>query len=420
MFVDRAKIYLKAGNGGNGIVSFLRLKGIANGGPDGGDGGNGGDIVFETDPNANNLSDFYFHVHFRAQDGKRGEPKRGTGKSGEPLVIKVPRGTVIRDFDTGKIIADMFYEDSRKVVLKGGRGGKGNCRFCTPQRRSPSFAQNGETTEEYAVLLELKTIADVGLVGFPNVGKSTILGEVTAARPKIANYPFTTLSPNLGVVRFRGESFVLADIPGLIEGASEGQGLGLRFLRHVERTRMLVHVIDMSGSEGRDPLSDYEVIRAELAAYSKELALRPQIVAANKMDTDPAEENLRRFRAKYPEVETVGLSAVLHDGLDELLSRISETLATLPPAEPIPFEEFRYGEKDLTSFEVVKREEGIFEVTGGLVEDFAAKVSLDDIDSYRWFEKRLKETGIIAALREKGAKDGDTVYLLDFAFDFVE
>ena len=420
MFVDRAKIYIKAGNGGNGIVSFLRLKAVANGGPDGGDGGNGGDIVFEVNPSMNNLADFYFHVHFRAQDGKRGEAKNGTGKSGEPLVIRVPRGTVIRDFETGNIIADMFYEDSRKVVLQGGRGGKGNARFCTPQRRSPSFCQTGEITEEKAVILELKTIADVGLVGFPNVGKSTILGAATAARPKIADYPFTTLSPNLGVVKYYDKSFVMADIPGLIEGASEGAGLGLRFLRHVERTRMLVHVIDMSGHEGRDPLSDYDVIRGELGKYSEALTELPQIVVANKMDLEPAQENLGRFRRAHPEVPVVEMTAIIHEGLEELIAKIVSVLETLPPAEPIPFEEFRYDKKDLTSFEVRKREEGIYEVTGGLVEDFAAKVSLDDIDSYRWFEKQLKERGVIAALREAGAKDGDTVYLLDFAFDFVD
>lgn len=420
MFVDRAKIYIKAGNGGNGIVSFLRLKGVANGGPDGGDGGNGGDIVFTVDRDMNNLADFYFHVHFRAENGKRGEAKRCAGKCGEPLVIKVPRGTVIRDFETGRIIADMFYADSRKVVLKGGRGGKGNARFCTPQRRSPSFAQNGETTEERAVILELKTIADVGLVGFPNVGKSTILGALTAARPKIADYPFTTLSPNLGVVKYHDKSFVLADIPGLIEGASNGAGLGLHFLRHIERTRMLVHVIDMSGHEGRDPLADYDVILGELAGYSEPLARLPQIVAANKMDLEPAKDNLARFRAAHPELPVVELTAIIHEGLELLLREVVKTLETLPPIEPIPFEEFRYDERDTTSFTVERREEGVFEVKGGLVEDFAGKVSLDDIDSYRWFERQLKERGVIAALRKAGAKDGDTVYLLDFAFDFVE
>ena len=420
MFVDRAKIYIKAGNGGNGIVSFLRLKAVANGGPDGGDGGNGGDVVFIADPGMNNLSDFYYHAHYRAENGRRGEAKNCTGKSGADLEIRVPQGTVIRDFESGRVIADMFYPDSRKVVLKGGRGGKGNARFCTPRRRSPSFAQNGEITEEKAVLLELKTIADCGLIGFPNVGKSTLLSVLTAARPKIANYPFTTLSPNLGVVKYYDKSFVIADIPGLIEGASEGQGLGLQFLRHIERTRMLVHVLDMSGSEGRDPLADYEAIRRELGGYSEKLLSLPEIVAANKMDMDPAAENLARFRAAHPELEVLELTAILHEGLDALKDRIVRLLSELPPAEPLFSEEFTYEKKDTTSFSVERREDGVFVVTGGLVEDFANKVALDDIDSYRWFERQLNERGVIAALRQAGAKDGDTVVMNDFAFDFVD
>lgn len=420
MFIDRAKIYIKAGNGGNGIVSFLRLKAVANGGPDGGDGGNGGDVVFVCDRELNNLSDFYYHSHYRAENGKRGEAKNCTGKSGADLIVKVPQGTVIRDFETGKIIADMFYPDSRKVVLSGGRGGKGNARFCTPQRRSPSFAQNGEITEEKAVLLELKTIADCGLVGFPNVGKSTLLSALTAARPKIANYPFTTLSPNLGVVKYYDKSFVIADIPGLIEGASEGHGLGLQFLRHIERTRMLVHVLDMSGSEGRDPLEDYETIRRELGNYSEKLLSLPEIVAANKMDLEPAAENLQKFRAAHPGLEILELTAIIHEGLDELKNRVLKTLASLPPAEPIAYEEFSYDKRDTTSFSVTRREDGVFEVTGGLVEDFANKVVLDDIDSYRWFERQLNERGVIAELRKAGAKDGDTVVMNDFAFDFVD
>ena len=420
MFIDRAKIYIKAGNGGNGIVSFLRLKAVANGGPDGGDGGNGGDVVFVCDRELNNLSDFYYHSHYRAENGKRGEAKNCTGKSGADLIVKVPQGTVIRDFETGKIIADMFYPDSRKVVLSGGRGGKGGTRFCTPLRRSPSFAQNGEITEEKAVLLELKTIADCGLVGFPNVGKSTLLSALTAARPKIANYPFTTLSPNLGVVKYYDKSFVIADIPGLIEGASEGLGLGLQFLRHIERTRMLVHVLDMSGNEGRDPLEDYETIRRELGNYSEKLLSLPEIVAANKMDLEPAAENLQKFRAAHPGLEILELTAIIHEGLDELKNRVLKTLAALPPAEPIAYEEFSYDKRDTTSFSVTRREDGVFEVTGGLVEDFANKVVLDDIDSYRWFERQLNERGVIAELRKAGAKDGDTVVMNDFAFDFVD
>ena len=420
MFMDRAKIYIKAGNGGNGIVSFLRLKVVANGGPDGGDGGNGGDVVFVCDRDKNNLSDFYYHAHYRAEDGKRGEAKRCTGKSGQDLIVRVPQGTVIRDFESGRIIADMFYEDDRKVVLKGGRGGKGNARFCTPRRRSPSFAQNGEKTEEKAVLLELKTLADCGLVGFPNVGKSTLLGALTAARPKIANYPFTTLSPNLGVVKYFDKSFVLADIPGLIEGASEGQGLGLNFLRHVERTRMLVHVLDMSGSEGRDPLEDYRTIRRELGSYSEKLLALPELVAANKMDLDSARENLERFKKEYPNLEVLELTAIIHEGLDELKNKILSILSELPPAEPLAYDAFEYDVKDTTSFEIEEVEEGVFAVTGGLVDDLADKVSLDDIDSYRWFERQLNERGVIAALRRAGVKDGDTVMMKDFAFDFID
>ena len=295
MFIDRTQIEIKAGNGGDGITSFLHYKGVVNGGPDGGDGGKGGDIVFRADRHVNNLADYYYKNKYFAEDGSRGEPKNMFGKAGKNLVLNVPLGTVIRDAETENIIADLYYEGQEVTVLTGGDGGKGNARFSNSRRHAPHFSQTGEKTEKKRVLLELKTIADVGLIGFPNVGKSTLLSKVTKARPKIANYHFTTLSPNLGVVNYYDDSFVLADIPGLIEGAAEGAGLGHDFLRHIERTRMLIHVVDVSGMEGRDPYEDYRKINAELAEYSEVLSRLPQIVALNKCDVFGAEENAKVF-----------------------------------------------------------------------------------------------------------------------------
>ena len=419
MFIDKVRIFLKAGNGGNGKVSFHTEKYIANGGPDGGDGGKGGDVVFVADAQKNTLNEFYFKKHFRAENGESGGPKNCSGKRGKDLVLTVPKGTVIKDAETGKIIADVF-DETPVVVLKGGFGGKGNARFATSRRQAPAFAQNGETTKERMVELELKTIADVGLVGFPNVGKSTLLSVVSGAKPKIANYTFTTLSPNLGVVGAYGGSFLMADIPGLIEGASDGMGLGHEFLRHVERTRMLVHVVDISGSEGRNPLEDFEKINAELKKYSKALSKVPQIVVANKIDMPDAEENLRLFREAYgKKYKIIPASVLIREGVDELLKEIRKKLDRLPPVQPLRYEPFSFETEDPNAFEITRNGD-YFLVSGNLVEQLSRKVLLDDPDSFRFFQNILKDKGVISALRAKGAKDGDLIELGDVEFEFVE
>ena len=420
MFIDKVKIYIKSGNGGNGAVSFHTEKYVPNGGPDGGDGGKGGDVVFIADDSLNTLNDFHYAKHFRAENGGNGGPKRSSGKQGKDLVITVPTGTVVKDFETGRIITDMFEAGKPFVVLKGGRGGKGNNHFKTSKRQSPHFSQTGEKTLEREVVLELKTIADVGLIGFPNVVKSTLLSVISEARPKIANYHFTTLSPNLGVVKHFDNSFVVADIPGLIEGASDGMGLGHDFLRHIERTRCLVHVLDVSGEEGRDPYADWLKINAELKAYSPVLAERPQIVAANKMDMPMAEENLRALREKLPGVVIVPIIAVLAEGVDVLLAETEKLVASLPPLKPLEYEPFEYETPDKDGFEVKNEGEGIFTVSGGLMEQLGRRVVLDDYESFSFFQKMLRQRGVISALRKAGAKDGDTVLIGDIEFDFVD
>lgn len=419
MFIDKAKIYIKAGNGGNGCTSFYTEKYVPDGGPDGGDGGRGGDIVFEVDERLTSLTDFKYEQHFRAESGENGSSRFCHGKSAKPLVIKVPRGTVIRDAESGSVIADMFEPDASITVLKGGFGGKGNARFKSSRRKAPRFSQTGQKTDEHSVTLELKTIADVGLVGYPNVGKSTLLSVISSARPKIANYHFTTLSPNLGVVKYYDNSFVVADIPGLIDGASEGVGLGHDFLRHVDRTRLIVHVVDISGSEGRDPVEDYRKINAELKNYDKRLSQLPQIVALNKSDVlwdDTAVKEFRK-RVKKP---TVLISAATRKGVDELVKKVYETLQTLPEMEKMDYVPFEYEERDTTSFYVTRCDDGGFDVSGGLVEELARNVVLDSYDSFNYFQRKLKDTGIIKALRKAGAADGDTVRVLDIEFEFVE
>ena len=417
MFLDVAHIYIKAGNGGNGRVSFYREKYNPTGGPDGGDGGNGGDIIFLADGNMTTLIDYKFHVHFRAENGEDGGGANKTGKTGKSIIIKVPTGTIIKDSETGGIIADMFEDGYTKVVLRGGRGGKGNARFATPTRRSPSFAQNGVKTIEHRVTLELKTIADIGLVGFPNVGKSTLLSVLTEARPKIANYHFTTLNPNLGVIKFYDKSYVIADIPGLIEGASEGVGLGHEFLRHIERVRMIVHVVDVSGHEGRDPYEDYLSIRKELSDYSKSIGELPEIVVANKIDMATPEQ-IEEFSKKVGK-PVFPMSAIIHEGVDALIKEISKNITKLPPAKALSFEEFSYDESTDTNFEIVKRGEGVFEIVGGFVDMLVRNVILDDVDSYRYFQRKLKEKGIFEALREAGVEENDTIIIADIEFDFV-
>ena len=357
MFLDIVNIYAKAGNGGDGKVSFHREKYVMCGGPDGGDGGRGGSVIFVADSSLTSLIDFKFKKHFRAENGAPGEGGNCFGKNGQDIIVKVPTGTIIRDKESGGIIADMFTDGERKVILKGGKGGRGNARFATPTRRTPSFAELGEVTVERNLTLELKTIADVGLVGFPNVGKSTLLSVLTNAKPKIANYHFTTLSPNLGVIKAFDKSYVIADIPGLIEGAANGLGLGHTFLRHVERVRLIVHVVDISGIEGRDPVDDYRAIREELKQYNERLSLLPEIVVANKTDLITEDDAIARFEQKTG-VKVIAISAAAYEHIDELVKKIFSVLNELPPAEPLAFEPFEYAKSDPDQFDVAKLQDG--------------------------------------------------------------
>ena len=419
MYLDIATIFVKAGNGGDGIVSFHTEKYVAQGGPDGGDGGNGGDVIFVVDKSASTLIDFKFAKHFRAENGENGGAKNCKGKSGKPLYIKVPRGTIIKEKSSGSILADMYYDDSEFLLQRGGLGGKGNARFATAQRKAPRFSQRGERTQEIELTLELKTIADVGLVGFPNVGKSTILSVVSSAKPKIANYHFTTLTPNLGVVKYYDRDFVLADIPGLIEGASEGAGLGHNFLRHVERVRLIVHVVDISGIEGRDPYEDFVTINGELENYSAKLARLPQIVVANKCDLLEDERVIEEFEKKIGQ-KVVRVSAISNSGTKEMLSQIVDLLDTLPQPEPMETVEFDENRNDTVSFIVTIDEDGVYEVHGGLINMLVRNVVLDDYESFRYFQKTLKDRGVIKELVKYGCKEGDTVRIANIEFDFVE
>ena len=418
MFLDIATIFVKPGNGGDGAVSFHTEKYVAKGGPDGGDGGKGGDIIFVADANSSTLIDFRFAKHFRAENGANGSGKNCTGRSGQDLVIKVPRGTVVKDKQTGDVLADIFYDDSRVVLFKGGRGGKGNAHFATSRRKAPRFSQTGEKTVEVELTLELKTIADVGLVGFPNVGKSTLLSVVSAARPKIADYHFTTLTPNLGVVAYGDGSFVMADIPGLIEGASQGAGLGTRFLRHIERVRLIVHVVDVSGCEERDPYDDFVKINNELREYSAKLAALPQIVCANKCDI-ATEEQIAEFERKVGQ-KVIPISAATRKGVDELLAAISARLAELPKQQPLEVVERREEYVDPSSFTVDIAEDGAFVVTGPLVDKLTRTTILDDYGSFNYFQKRLTDAGVIAALLKAGMVEGDTVRIADTEFEYEE
>lgn len=421
VFTDKVKITLKAGNGGDGMNSFKAYKGKPACGPDGGDGGDGGSIYFVGDKDMNDLLSFRFTSKYEAGNGERGGTNRCTGKNGADVEIKVPRGTIIRDAESGKIVCDVFEDGERVLVLKGGRGGKGNVRFTTARRHAPNFAQKGEQTKMHAVILEMKVIADVGLVGFPNVGKSTLLSRISAAKPKIANYHFTTLSPNLGVARYYEKSFVVADIPGLIEGAAQGAGLGHDFLRHIERTRMLCHIVDISGAEGRDPVEDFIKINDELKEYSETLASLPQIVVCNKCDVFGAEENLVRFRKQFGEEYAIyPITAISGEGTDVLLRAISDILDTLPPVQPVPpDEDFEFASDDYTQFEIFRDEDGAFVIVGGLVELLCRNVVLNNPDSMMYFQRILRERGVIKALQEQGCKEGDTVIVGDVEFDFV-
>lgn len=420
MFVDRALITIKAGDGGSGITSFVHYKGKVSGGPDGGDGGKGGDLIFVADKHLTSLIDYYYKTKYVAENGSQGGPKNCFGKAGKDLVLRVPLGTIIKDRQTGNIIADMFEDGQSKVVLVGGDGGKGNARFSNARRHAPHFSQTGEKTETKQVILELKTIADVGLVGFPNVGKSTILSKITRARPKIANYHFTTLSPNLGIAEYYDNQFVVADIPGLIEGASEGLGLGIEFLKHIERTRMLVHVIDVSGVEGRDPYDDYLKINKELKSYSKVLPKLKQIIVANKLDIYGAEEKLKEFKEKIGRKHRIiCVSAVTGEGLDKLKKVIYDTLVKLPPVKPLEFEEFNYVKPDRLDYEIFKEGE-TFVIEGTLIEVLKRNVVMDDMHSLAYLHKVLRDRGIIKELRKMGATDKSTVIIGGEEFEFVD
>ena len=422
MFVDRVKIHVKGGNGGNGMVSFFRAKYITHGGPDGGDGGRGGDVIFVGDESMGTLMDFRYKRMFKAGNGQDGGKRNCFGKDGESVVIKVPVGTVIREAESGKIMADITKHGEEKILIHGGKGGKGNQHFATPTRQAPRYAELGRVAKEYDVILELKLIADVGLIGFPNVGKSTLLSMVTNANPKIANYHFTTLAPNLGVVEGRyGDSFVLADIPGLVEGASEGVGLGHAFLRHVERTKVFIHVVDAAGVEGDDPVENVRKINQELEAYNPELMKRPQVIAANKTDIPGSEENVERLKEAYEKegFEVFPISAATNKGLDELLTKVAEILKNYP--EDIVFEE-EYEEYDEVAVDqepfTIEIEDEVYVVRGVGVEKMIGYTNIDTEKGFAFFQRYLKEKGIIEALEEKGIQEGDTVRIYDMEFEF--
>lgn len=424
MFSDSAKIYVKAGNGGNGMVSFHREKYIAAGGPDGGDGGKGGDVIFVVDEGINTLIDFRYKRHFKAEPGQDGGTSNCAGKSGQDLIIKVPLGTVIKDETTGVILADLVKPDQTCVIARGGRGGKGNQHFATPTRQVPNFAKSGDIGEERNLILEMKIIADVGLLGFPNVGKSTILSMVSAAKPKIANYHFTTLVPNLGVVQIdHGKSFVIADIPGLIEGAHQGVGLGHEFLRHVERTKLLVHVVDVSGIEGRDAIEDFDTINSELEKYNSQLASRPQIVVGNKMDIPGSEENYDKFKSELEKrgYTVFGVSAATNKGLKELMYYVADTLATLPDTvllEENQEEEVVYRAEEEKAFEI-HVEDGVYVVEGPWLHKVLGSTNINNYESLQYFHRALKRKGVINALEEMGIEEGDTVRIFDTEFDYT-
>ena len=427
MFADRAKIFIKSGKGGDGHVSFRRELYVPCGGPDGGDGGDGGDIIFEVDDGLNTLSDFRQVRKYAAQDGEQGGKKRCHGKNGGDLIVKVPEGTVIKEFESGKVIADMSGENRREVILKGGRGGQGNMHYATPTMQAPKYAQPGQSGQELWVQLELKVIADVGLVGFPNVGKSTLLSRVSNARPKIANYHFTTLNPHLGVVDIDGgKGFVMADIPGLIEGASEGIGLGHDFLRHIERTRVLVHVVDAASTEGRDPLEDIRAINKELEAYNPDLMKRPQIIAANKTDVIYAEDEdpVAKLKAEFEPkgIKVYPISAVSGQGVKELLYAVYDLLQTVD-STPVIFEkEFDPAMMidETLPYTVERNEEGIYVVEGPRIEKMLGYTNLESEKGFLFFQRFLKGNGLLEELEKAGIEEGDTVRMYGLEFDYYK
>ncbi|MFD2681426.1 GTPase ObgE [Bacillus seohaeanensis] len=428
MFVDQVKIYTKGGDGGDGMVAFRREKYVPKGGPAGGDGGNGADVVFEVDEGLRTLMDFRYQRHFKAPRGEHGMSKNQHGRNAEDMIVKVPPGTVVKDDDTGEVIADLTKHGQRSVITKGGRGGRGNSRFATPANPAPELSEKGEPGQERYIVMELKLLADVGLVGFPSVGKSTLLSVVTAAKPKIASYHFTTLVPNLGMVETGdGRSFVMADLPGLIEGAHEGVGLGHQFLRHIERTRVIVHVLDMSGMEGRDPYEDYITINEELKEYNLRLTERPQIIVANKMDMPEAEANLEVFKEKLEDDYPIfPISAFTQQGLKELMFAIADKLENAPEF-PLEEEEntgvhrvlYKH-EKEEKDFEITRDPDGTFVVEGAKIARLFKMTDFSREESVRRFARQLRSYGVDEALRERGAKDGDMVRLFDYEFEFID
>ncbi|MFZ7945540.1 GTPase ObgE [Neobacillus sp. 19] len=429
MFVDQVKIYVKGGDGGNGMVAFRREKYVPNGGPAGGDGGKGASVVFEVNEGLRTLMDFRYKRHFKADRGEHGMSKGQHGRGSKDMIVKVPPGTVVMDAETNEVIADLVEHGQQAVIAKGGRGGRGNTRFATPSNPAPEIAENGEPGQERDVVLELKLLADVGLVGFPSVGKSTLLSVVSAAKPKIAEYHFTTIVPNLGMVETEdGRSFVMADLPGLIEGASEGVGLGHQFLRHIERTRVIVHVIDMAATEGRDPYEDYLTINRELKEYNLRLTERPQVIVANKMDMPEAEENLKKFKEQLEEDYPIfPISAVSRKGLRELLFAVADKLEETPEF-PLEHEEEESSvnrvlykhEADPENFTITRDPDGSFVLSGEKLERLFKMTDFSREESVRRFSRQLRGLGVDDALRQRGAKDGDVVKLLEFEFEFIE
>ena len=425
MFVDYAKIIIKSGDGGNGAATFRREKYVAAGGPDGGDGGKGGDIYFKVDPNANTLIDFRFTKRFKAENGQNGSGNRCFGKSGSDLYVMVPKGTVVKDSESGKVIADLSEDNQVELILKGGRGGKGNVHFATSTRQAPHFAIDGEKGKEKEIILELKLLADVGLVGFPNVGKSTLISKVSAARPKIADYHFTTIDPNLGVVKTKsGDSFVMADIPGIIEGASEGVGLGTQFLRHIERTRLLLHVIDVAATEGRTPVEDFEKVNSELKKYSEKLSNRKQIIVANKSDSLQDETLFEELEKKAIEnnIEIRKISAVTGEGVEELMDYVGKLVKELPKEEIVDIEDrvVYTLEEDRDEFTIYKPIEGEFIVEGPAVERLMGRVNIGDNESFAYLQRMIKKLGIEEELKRQGVCEGDTVKILEWEFEWYE
>jgi GTP-binding protein len=427
VFVDQVNVFVKGGDGGNGMVAFRREKYVPDGGPAGGDGGKGADVIFEVNEGLRTLMDFRYKRHFKGKKGENGRTKNQHGKSAAPLVVQIPPGTVVKDRQTGQVLADLTENGQRQVIAAGGRGGRGNTRFSTPANPAPYISENGEPGEEREVQLELKLLADAGLVGFPSVGKSTLLSVVTSAKPKIAEYHFTTLAPNLGVVAVdEGRSFVLADLPGLIEGASSGAGLGYQFLRHIERTRVIIHVVDMSGSEGRDPYEDYQKINEELKSYQLRLLERPQVIAASKMDMPEAEGNLKAFREKVdPDVPIFAISSLTKAGLKELTQAVYQLILTTPefPMEK-PVQEDGKGlytfEKEEAPFVITRDSDGVFNVSGPKVELLFKMTNFNHDEAIRRFARQLRGMGVDDALREKGVSEGDTVRIMDFEFEYSD